>query len=74
MENRSSLRRPTWGQQSGWFAAQDRLAALSANSAHQTTQGAKHQALLEEQRYAALSAQAIEAVVHAVRTGAPLSP
>ena len=62
------------GQQSGWFAAQDRLAALSANSAHQTTQGAKHQALLEEQRYAALSARAIEAVVHAVRTGAPLSP
>ena len=62
------------GQQSGWFAAQDRLAALSANSAHQTTHGATHQALLEEQRYAAVSAQAIEAVVQAVRTGAPLSP
>lgn len=62
------------GQQSGWSAAQDRLAALSANSAHQTTHGATHQALLEEQRYAAVSAQAIEAVVHAVRTGAPLSP
>ena len=57
------------GQQSGWFAAQNRLAALSTNSAHQTTHGATHQALLEDRRYAAVTARAIEAVVRAVRTG-----
>jgi pimeloyl-ACP methyl ester carboxylesterase len=62
------------GQQSGWANAQDRLAALSTNSVHQTTHGATHQALLEEQRYAVQSARAIEAVVQAVRTGSPVSP
>ena len=61
------------GQQSGWFAAQNRLAALSTNSAHQTTHGATHQALLEDRRYAAVTARAIEAVVRAVRTGTPPS-
>jgi pimeloyl-ACP methyl ester carboxylesterase len=61
------------GQQAGWSAAQDRLATLSTNSIHTTTHGATHQALLEEQRYATLSAQAIDAVVRSVRTGAPLA-
>ena len=37
------------GQQSGWSAAQDKLATLSTNSAHQTTQGATHEALLEDE-------------------------
>ena len=36
------------GQQSGWFAVQDKLATLSTNSFHQTTHGATHTALLEE--------------------------
>ena len=62
------------GQKSGWFAAQDRLATLSTNSAHQTAHGATHQALLDDKHYAALSARAIEAVVRPVRTGSPLSP
>jgi pimeloyl-ACP methyl ester carboxylesterase len=62
------------GQQSGWTAAQNRLASLSTNSLHTTAHGATHQALLEEQRYAAVSAGAIKAVVQAVRSGAPLSP
>jgi pimeloyl-ACP methyl ester carboxylesterase len=62
------------GEQSGWSAAQNRLAALSTSSVHQTTHGATHQALLEDRRYAAVSARAIEAVVRSVRTGAPLSP
>ena len=61
------------GQQSGWEAAQNRLATLSTNSVHQTAHGATHQALLEEQRYAALSAGAIDAVVRAVRTGTPIA-
>ena len=50
------------------------LANLSTESVHQTAHGATHQALIEDQRYAAQSARAIEAVVQAVRTGAPLSP
>jgi pimeloyl-ACP methyl ester carboxylesterase len=62
------------GQQAGWAAAQNRLATLSANSVHTTTHGATHQALLEDQRYATVSAQAIEAVVRSVRTGTPLAP
>jgi pimeloyl-ACP methyl ester carboxylesterase len=62
------------GQQSGWFAAQDRLATLSTNSAHQTTNGATHGALVEGRNYAAVSAQAIDAVVRSVRTSAPLAP
>jgi pimeloyl-ACP methyl ester carboxylesterase len=62
------------GQESGWFAAQDRLATLSTNSAHQTAQHATHVALLDDQRYAAVSARAIGAVVTAVRTGSPVSP
>ena len=51
------------GQQSGWFAAQDKLATLSTNSAHQTTRGATHAALLEDENHAAVSSRAIEAVV-----------
>jgi pimeloyl-ACP methyl ester carboxylesterase len=62
------------GEQSGWAAAQNRLAALSTNGVHQTTHGATHQALLEDRHYAALSARAIDAVVRSVRTGASLSP
>ena len=61
------------GQQSGWSAAQDKLATLSTNSAHQTTQGATHEALLEDEHYAALSSRAIAAVVRSVRTSTPLA-
>jgi pimeloyl-ACP methyl ester carboxylesterase len=62
------------GQQSGWFAAQDRLATLSTDTVHQTTRGATHAALIEERNYAADSARAIDAVVRSVRTSAPLAP
>jgi len=62
------------GQMSGWFAAQDKLAALSTNSVHETTHGATHAALLEDRNYAAVSSQAIEAVVRSVRTGNPVAP
>ena len=61
------------GQQSGWPAAQDKLATLSTNSAHQTTQGATHEALLQDEHYAALSSRAIAAVVRSVRTSTPLA-
>ena len=58
------------GQQRGWSAAQDRLARLSTNSAHRTVAGATHAALLEDERYAAISSRAIGQVVQRVRLGA----
>jgi pimeloyl-ACP methyl ester carboxylesterase len=61
------------GQMSGWFAAQNKLAALSTNSVHETTHGATHAALLEERKYADFSSRAIAAVVRSVRTGDPLA-
>jgi pimeloyl-ACP methyl ester carboxylesterase len=57
------------GQQSGWFAIQDKLATLSTNSVHQTTQGATHTALLEENEFASVTSGAIGAVVKAARSG-----
>jgi pimeloyl-ACP methyl ester carboxylesterase len=60
------------GQQSGWSAAQTRLARLSGNSRQQTTHGATHEALLLEKKHAAVSGGAIIAVVRSVRTGEPL--
>lgn len=61
------------GQQSGWTAAQTKLARLSGNSRHQTTPGATHEAFLLERNYAAVSSGAIIAVVRSVRTGEPLA-
>jgi pimeloyl-ACP methyl ester carboxylesterase len=57
------------GAQAGWFAAQDKLAALSTNAAHRTLNAASHAALLEDQHFAAYSSQAIGDVVTAIRTG-----
>ena len=62
------------GQDPGWSAAQDRLAALSSNSAHRTIPGAVHEALLVDERFAADSAQGIRDVVAAVRADAPVQP
>jgi pimeloyl-ACP methyl ester carboxylesterase len=61
------------GQESDWPAAQNKLAALSTNSVHQTAHGATHAALVEERKYAAISSRAIDAVVRSVRTGDPLA-
>jgi pimeloyl-ACP methyl ester carboxylesterase len=62
------------GQDPGWFAAQDRLAALSTNSAHHTIAGATHEALLVDETFAAASAQGVADVVAAVRGGGPVQP
>jgi pimeloyl-ACP methyl ester carboxylesterase len=51
-----------------WNAAQERMAALSANSIHRSAD-APHAALVDEERGAAASVQAIDDVVRAVRTG-----
>jgi len=61
------------GQQSGWLAAQRKLAALSTNSVQQTTHGATHMALLEDEKFAARSARAIVAVVRSVRANTELA-
>jgi hypothetical protein len=50
---------------------QDRMAALSTNSSSRVAD-ATHVALLDEGGGAAISAHAIDAVVRAARTGAPL--
>ena len=56
-------------QQPGWAAAQDKLAQLSRNSGHRTVQDATHSALLEDQRFAAMTSQTIVDVVRAARDG-----
>jgi pimeloyl-ACP methyl ester carboxylesterase len=56
------------GQQTGWAAAQDKLAQLSRNSVHRTVQGATHSALLEDQRFAAIASRAIADVVRTARS------
>jgi len=61
------------GSAPDWSAKQDRLAALSTNSAHRTIAGASHEDLVAKQADAAQSTQAILDVVSAVRTRAPLA-
>jgi hypothetical protein len=62
------------GQDPGWPAAQDQLAALSHNTAHRTVGGATHEALLINRRFATISAEGVREVVQAVRAGTPLRP
>jgi len=56
-----------------WLAAQDRMATLSASSVHRFAD-ATHAGLLDEERGAATSVEAIDDVVRAVRAGTPLPP
>jgi len=53
------------GQKEGWFAFQNKLATLSANSVHKTTHGATHSALLEDRRFASITSRAIADTVRA---------
>lgn len=55
------------GQQAGWAAAQAKLAQLSSNSFHRTADGATHEALLEDERFAATTSRTIIDVVRAMR-------
>ena len=56
------------GQQAGWSEAQAKLAQLSSNSVHRTTR-ATHEALLEDERFAAITSRTIIDVVRATREG-----
>lgn len=68
MKAPSRIRRGT--SDAGWFAAQDRLAQLSTNSAHRVIAGASHQSLVADRDGAAATTQAILDVVSSVRSGA----
>jgi len=57
----------------GWTAAQDKLAALSANH-QQRTVHSTHAGLLEDPEGSTASVRAITAVVSSVRTGSHLDP
>ena len=57
----------------GWMAAQNELAALSTNSAHQLLPNATHSMLTEDKATAARSSRAIDEVVNAVRTNTALT-
>jgi pimeloyl-ACP methyl ester carboxylesterase len=59
------------GQQAGWSAAQDRMAALSTNSLHRVA-SATHGSLLTDKSDSAYSVRAIADVVRSVRTHSPL--
>lgn len=60
------------GQQAGWSAAQERLAALSTNSIRRVA-AATHTSLLTDQSDAGFSVTAIADVVHSVRANRPLA-
>ena len=62
----------TRGQESGWPAAQDKLATLSTNSVHRTIRGADHVALLDDRGFAVESSAAIDDVVAAARSHSEL--
>jgi hypothetical protein len=55
------------GEQRGWAAAQAKLEQLSRNNVHRTTHGATHAALLEDQRFAAVTSRTIADVVRSAR-------
>jgi pimeloyl-ACP methyl ester carboxylesterase len=57
---------------SGWSAAQDKLAALSANQVHRDVDST-HAGLVEDEHGSAESVQAIAEVVSAVRTDTPMA-
>ena len=61
------------GSAVGWAQQQDRLAALSTDSAHRVIHGASHEALVGDEVAAATTSRAILEVVSAACTGHPLS-
>jgi pimeloyl-ACP methyl ester carboxylesterase len=61
------------GHPDSWMTAQDESTRLSTNSVHRVVDGASHQAMVDEQQYAAETSQAVLDVVASVRDGRPLS-
>jgi len=61
------------GAEGGWVAEQDKLAALSTNSAHLMLPNATHNMVVEDEGTARRSSEAVLDVVNAVRTGTPVT-
>jgi pimeloyl-ACP methyl ester carboxylesterase len=61
------------GRESGWLAAQIRLAKLSTNSLHRIVRGSTHPSLIADKGDAAAVTRAVAEVVGAVRAAAPLA-
>jgi pimeloyl-ACP methyl ester carboxylesterase len=62
------------GATNGWMPLQDKLAALSTNSAHRIAPDATHASLPEDKsRAVGVSARAVLDVVASIRTGTPLT-
>jgi pimeloyl-ACP methyl ester carboxylesterase len=55
------------GNDTSWFASQDRLTTLSSNSEHRVIDGASHSGLLFDEQGAAATTQAILDVVSSIR-------
>jgi pimeloyl-ACP methyl ester carboxylesterase len=60
------------GHDAAWPAKQDHLATLSTNSVHRVIADATHEGLVGEEKYAAVTTQAILDVVASVRQPGPL--
>ena len=61
------------GHPASWMTAQNKTLTLSTNSAHQIVAGATHTDMVLKEKYAAVTARAILAVVDSVRNDRPLS-
>ncbi|GAA2155718.1 hypothetical protein GCM10009844_43200 [Nocardioides koreensis] len=61
------------GHDEAWMVAQDKTTTLSTNSVHRVVDGATHEGLLSEKKYAADTSQAIVDVVTSFRDDRPLS-
>jgi pimeloyl-ACP methyl ester carboxylesterase len=60
------------GSTADWPAKQEAMAALSTNSARRVIDGATHSSLISDEKYAAVTTQAILDVLASVKSGAPL--
>ena len=58
--------------QDGWIPMQSELAALSSNSEHRVVPNATHLSLIDDERDASNSSDAIHSVIQAIRSGKPL--
>jgi pimeloyl-ACP methyl ester carboxylesterase len=61
------------GNDAAWQAKQNHLASLSTNSRHRVIDGATHEALIADEKYAATTTQAVLDVVASVRNAQPLA-
>jgi hypothetical protein len=61
------------GSDATHLAAQNHLATLSTNNVHRVIDGAAHEPLVADEKYAAVTTRAILDVVSSVRSAGPLA-